>query len=166
MIGATPRPMFVLLLVAALTLTGCGPTPHKKDPLMTPAESQKAMLSLIDDTIAELGGGQWSDRGVPAARDCRLPSGETGANYVGYTMGPASANPDADIAKVEWLWKSKHLSTRVVRSTNQEDTTIRLYGTGGPVTGISFYADKKRTSLEGESICVRGDAGTLIDESE
>lgn len=131
---------------------------------MTPAESQQAMMSLLDVTIAELGGGEWSDRGIPAALDCKLPSGQVGANYVGVTMGPASPDPEADIAKVKALWESKDMKTNVVISTNPKDTTIRLYGTGGPVLGISFYADTKRTSLEGESICVPGDAGKLIDE--
>ena len=107
------------------------------------------MLSLIDNTIVELGGGEWSDRRMPAPRDCKLPSGKSGANYVGVTIGLASLDSDADIAKVERFRKSKRLSTGVVRSTNPKDTTIRLYGTGGPVTGSSYSADSKQTSRRG-----------------
>ncbi len=124
------------------------------------------MLSLIDNTIVELGGGEWSDRRIPAPQDCKLPSGKSGANYVGVTIGLASFDSDADIAKVERFRKSKRLRTGVVRSTNPKDTTIRLYGTGGPVTGSSFSADSKQTSLGGESTCVPGDSGKLIDDRE
>ena len=124
------------------------------------------MLSLIDNTIVELGGGEWSDRRIPAPRDCKLPSGKSGANYVGVTIGLASLDSDADIAKVERFRQSKRLSASVVRSTNPKDTTIRLYGTGGPVTGSSYSADSKQTSLGGESTCVPGDFGKLIDGSK
>jgi hypothetical protein len=124
------------------------------------------MLSLIDNTIVELGGGEWSDRRIPAPRDCKLPSGKSGANYVGVTIGLASLDSDADIEKVERFRQSKRLSASVVRSTNPKDTTIRLYGTGGPVTGSSYSADSKQTSLGGESTCVPGDFGKLIDGSK
>lgn len=131
---------------------------------MTPDESKSAMLALVDETVSLLGGGQWTDRGVQSPLDCTLPSGSTGVNFDVATTGPASRNPEADIAKVKEFWTSQHLKTRVVISTNAKDTTIRLYGTGGPVMGISFYADTERMSLGGESVCVPGDAGKLIDE--
>jgi len=81
-------------------------------------------------------------------------------------IGRASLDSDADIAKVERFRKSKRLSTSVVRSTNPKDMMIRPHCTGGPVAGISFSADSNQTSLGGESTCVPGDSGKLIDDSE
>jgi hypothetical protein len=156
--------LLAVALVCTLLLAGCAPS--EKDPTMTPAESEKSMFALIDATITELGDQSWTDPGVPAARDCTLPSGATGVDYVAVRQGPPSADPEGDVAKVAKFWKAKGIETRVVHSTNPKNTQIRLYGVGGPVKAIDFYADTVGTGLDAESTCVVGDADKILEGSQ
>jgi hypothetical protein len=98
--------------------------------------------------------------------DCHLDGGSTGAFYPASQLGPASADPDSDIAMVEKLWKSKGIQTTVKRSSNKLDTTVRLIGVGGPVDSVEFDADTARTSLDGNSVCVVGNAEKIINKQD
>ena len=150
--------------VAALTvllsiLAGC--TPSAKNSTMTPEESRKALVQLHEATIGALGTTGWTEMGGMPIQECVLGDGSTGVNFGSYQLGPASSHPDADIATIEAVWKSKGLATTVKRSTNPLDTTTRLMGSGGPVTILEFDADTHRTSLTGDSVCVVGNAADL-----
>jgi hypothetical protein len=133
---------------------------------MTPDESKKQMLDLIDDTISVLNSTGWSDPGDIAPIDCVLPSGATGVNYAATTMGPLSSDPEADIKIVEAFWKKKGFTTKVVHSTNPKDTQIWLYGTNGPMKDVGFAAGRVGMSINGESVCVPGDAGKMIEKEQ
>jgi hypothetical protein len=154
------------LFLAAGLLVGCAPTPTAKDPSMKPEESKAALVHLQEETIAALGTAHWSALGGMPPQNCTLPSGHQGVNYGSYQLGPASADPDTDIATVEALWKSKGLKTTVKRSSNPADKTVRLLGSGDAVQLMEFDADTKLSSLRGESICVVGDATNLQNNSD
>jgi hypothetical protein len=154
----------VLAGTVLVLLAGCAQ--GGKDPNMTPDESKKQMFDLIDDTISVLGSTAWSDPGDPAPRDCTLPGGATGVNYAATTVGPLSADPEAAINTVEAFWKKKGFTTQVVHSTNPKETQIRLYGTNGPMKDAEFAAGRVGMGIIGDSVCVPGDAGRMIDQEQ
>jgi hypothetical protein len=145
------------LLAAICLVAGCAASgaPSKKESTMSPEESRLAIVKLYAETIAALGTTGWESIGQMSPTDCHLDGGSTGAFY-----------PDSDIAMVEKLWKSKGIQTTVKRSSNKLDTTVRLIGVGGPVDSVEFDADTARTSLDGNSVCVVGNAEKIINKQD
>jgi hypothetical protein len=144
-------------------LAGCA---HEKGQEMSPEESKESMIALVDMTIDTVGTSNWHRlSGGPHIQECDLPDGGTGVNFAYTTMGQASTRPEDAVSSVLELWNDKGLSTKVVRSTNPKDTTIRLYGFGGPVKDIDLYADEVATSIGSQSLCIPGDFDRLVSGS-
>ena len=141
-------------------LTGCAQSTGHDE--MNPEESKQQMTSLLDLTVEALGGAGWREEPSPYANGCNLWGEDNGVSFVSGRMAPPSADQASDIALVERLWKEQGFDTRIVGPTDT-DSTIQLYGTHGPMKGVSFYADTRGASLYGESLCVIGDLASVIE---
>lgn len=143
---------FITVLVSGwlIMLSGCA---LARDVKMNPSEARDALTRTIEDTAAQLDVPGWNRDHAPEVGDC----GERRANY---TYGFGAPAPDSDHAAdariVADYWRSLGMQVRVV-----EDPLYVVYGTGGPVGGLSFSTAPGDYYIAGESLCVPGDADEI-----
>lgn len=123
---------------------------------MSPGEARDALVSTVEDSAAQIGVAGWSRSHAPEVGDCGSRSGDR-ANY-SYTYGAAAPDSDrkADARKVADYWRSLGMQVRLV-----ESPYYVVYGSGGPVEGLTFSTGPGNYFIAGESLCVPGDAAEL-----
>lgn len=142
-----------------LLLTSCnGGTP------VEPQDVKEAIVSIVDETGTELGGG-WTPRSGPYVETCSKEGGGPGAAYVYITVRAQAGDPASDTATVEALWRERGLTTEPYESGG-ESPTLGVRGTGGPTTRMDFYADADGYAITGVSQCADGDASTMQGDGE
>lgn len=145
-----------MALAAAVLLAGCTPD-AKENPAATPHEARDALVKTIHDTAARLAVEGWNEDSAPDVARC--DAAEPSVAY-GYGYGaPSGTEHLADAEKVAAYWKTLGMSVRVV---TEPDPVV--FGTGGPVKALSFSTAPGDYYIDGTSLCVPGDVGTLTDE--
>lgn len=143
----------ILLIVSLLVVSACGVS---KEAEMSPHEARDALVSTVEKSAAQLDVEGWSRSHAPEVGDCASRSGER-ANY-SFTYGaPApDGDPEADARKVADYWRSLGMEVRLVESPDYV-----VYGSGGPVEGLTFSTGPGNYFIAGESLCVPGDADEI-----
>jgi ABC-type transport system substrate-binding protein len=161
-----PVRRFLLLwsLAAILSTTACAS--ENREPTIKPTESRDRMKAFVDRSEEALGSTGWTNISGPIIQGCPLPDGGEGANY-GYTrLGPGSDDVERDIIIMEEFWKSQGYKTSVVRSSNPNNKTIRVFAAGDAVRMIGLSIDAEHTAFSVESPCIPGDVGKVIDSGD
>ncbi|PZE70798.1 hypothetical protein DEJ27_07005 [Curtobacterium sp. MCPF17_018] len=150
----------VLVLTAALTMTGCSNTPGGKT--VDPSDAEKSIVDVVKESTDAVGG-DWTVYRGPAAEVCTRSGGQEGARFV-YILERSGTDgdgdPAADIRTVEELWKAKGITTERFESGGADPLT-GIRGVDGPVTSMGFNAYPQRYSITGVSKCSDGDVQEL-----
>jgi len=151
--GAQRLSAALLLVGLLLIVSACGVSKEAK---MSPGEARDSLVSTVEDSAAQLDVAGWSRSHAPEVGDCGSGSGNR-ANY-SYTYGAPAPDSDreADARKVADYWRSLGMEVRLV-----ESPAYVVYGSGGPVEGLTFSTGPGNYFIAGESLCVPGDAAEL-----
>lgn len=143
----------VTVLVAGLLLTSCVAS---LEATASADEARDALVSTVEDSAAQFDVAGWSRSHAPEVGDCGPGSGDR-ANY-SYTYGAPAPDSDreADARRVADYWRSLGMEVRLV-----ESPAYVVYGSGGPVEGLTFSTGPGNYFIAGESLCVPGDAAEL-----
>lgn len=144
----------VALIGIALMAAGCGGETEAK---MSPDGARDALVAAIENTAAQLDVEQWNPDRSPEPGNC----GERRGELVNFTYGYGAPSPgegfEADAQIVADYWRSLGMQVRVV-----DDPVYSVYATGGPVGGLSFSTAPGDYYISGTSLCVEGDADTIL----
>lgn len=156
----------MIVAAAAVLISGCAREGNTvdDDATMTSAEAKQAIVDIVDDSYAEIGG-DWTIRSGPAVQSCPLPGGGTGAAYSYIVDRKPGGTPPADVAKLQDLWKAKGITTQAYENSGK-DPVRGVRGFGGPTTSIDLYADPVGYTIEGLSVCTVGDAAEMQGNGE
>lgn len=143
----------LLLSSVLLVVSACGTS---KEAEMSPDEARNALVSTIEASAAQLDVAGWSRSHAPEVGDCGAQAGMR-ANY-SFTYGaPAPEDHhEADARAVAEYWRSLGMEVRLV-----ESPAYVVYGSGGPVEGLTFSTGPGNYFIAGESLCASGDADEL-----
>lgn len=137
-----------LMLLAACTAS--------EEETVTPSEARDTLIRTIEDTAAQLDVKGWNRDHAAEVGNCGAQRGER----VNYSYGAGAPAPDGDHAAnartVADYWRSLGMEVRIV-----DAPAYVVYGTGGPVEGLSFSTAPGNYYIAGESSCVPGDADEL-----
>lgn len=146
--------MGVALIGAALMTAACGTT---MEAAMTPDEARDALVTTIENTASKLDVGGWNRDRSPEPGNCGERRGELVNFMYGYGAPSPGADFSADVQIVADYWRSLGMDVRVV-----DAPVYTVYGTGGPVEGLSFSTAPGDYYISGTSLCVEGDADTIL----
>ncbi|GAA4684896.1 hypothetical protein [Frondihabitans cladoniiphilus] len=138
----------------ALALSGCARF-EKKDPDMTPEESNAQITELFERTIVALGGGEWSNS-IGGAEACVTAAGNQGAQFIIQRIGPGSRDPEGDTELVRRLWVDAGFATThalLDRGTVQQ--LLHPRDANGLV--LEFNATEHALIVFGQTVCAPGD---------
>jgi ABC-type transport system substrate-binding protein len=158
------RFLLLLTLAAILSTTACAS--ENREPTIKPTESRDRMTAFVQKSEEALGSVGWRDVSGTHIQGCPLPDGGDGANYLYTRLGPGSDDVERDVAIMEEFWKSQGYKTSVVRPSNPNNKTIRVFAAGAAVRTIGFSVDTEYTAFSVESACIPGDVGQIIDSGE
>ncbi|WP_146245920.1 hypothetical protein [Curtobacterium sp. MCPF17_001] len=121
-----------------------------------PADAEKSIVSIVDETTRSVGG-HWTVYSEPTAESC-AQAADDGLTYTYILMQDAPPTDPAEaVAAVEQLWKDEGITTQRYQ-TGAADPILGVRGRGGPVTSMDFLADGRRFSVVGVSECAEGSA--------
>ncbi|MEV7875990.1 hypothetical protein [Microbacterium sp. NPDC089188] len=140
-------------MASLLTVSGCAITGESK---MDPDEARDALVSTVEESAAQLDVTGWARSHAPEAGNCGSRSGQR-ANYSFVYGAPAPVRDhEGDARRIAEYWRSLGMNVRLVESPEYV-----VYGSGGPVEGLSFSTGPGNYFIAGESLCVPGDADEL-----
>lgn len=150
----TAHALMVMALCSSLVLfAACTPS---KEATMTPSEARNTLIRTIEDTAAQLDVQGWNRDHAAEVGNCGARRGDR-ANYTyGYGAPAPGGDHAANARTVADYWRSLGMEVREV-----EVPAHVVYGTGGPVEGLSFSTAPGNYYIAGESLCVPGDAAEL-----
>lgn len=144
----------VALIGAALVTAACG---TEKEAVMTPDEARDALVATIENTASKLNVDGWNRDRSPEPGNCGERRGELVNFMYGYGAPSPGTDFGADAQIVADYWRSLGMDVRVVAAP-----VYTVYGTGGPVEGLSFSTAPGDYYISGTSLCVEGDADTIL----
>jgi predicted small lipoprotein YifL len=130
-------------LVIATTIAGCG---TKGETQMTSDEARNALQSLIQETARHVRDETWNEVvGPPYSSSCGEEGRVKFSYSVNYSIG---ADPKADAEKVAEYWSGLGMKVRV-----SDGPILVVYGSGGPVSVVSFGTGPSLYDISGTSRC-------------
>lgn len=153
-LGRTAR-VIAAFMVANLTLvvSACATTEEDE---MSPGEARDALIGTVRESAARLSLDGWTSSHAPEVGDCGARSGER-VNY-SFTFGVPAPDRDHEGAARAMAdhWRSLGMQVRLV-----ESPSYVVYGSGGPVEGLTFSTGPGNYYIAGTSLCVPGDADEI-----
>lgn len=145
---ATTMIASLMLVMPACSMTG--------EDEMNPSQARDALTGTVEDSAAQLDVDGWVSSHAPEVGDCGAQSGER-VNY-SFTYGAPAPDDDHESAArtMADYWRSLGMQVRVV-----ESPSYVVYGSGGPVEGLTFSTGPGNYFIAGESLCVPGDADEI-----
>lgn len=123
---------------------------------MSPGGARDALVGVVEESAAQLDVTGWARSHAPEVGNCGTRSSER-ANYSFVYGVPAPVGKHEDDArKIAEYWQSLGMEVRLV-----ESPAYVVYGSGGPVGGLTFSTGPGNYYIAGESLCVPGDAAEL-----
>lgn len=149
--GKPLRTVGVLIaLIATASLAGC-----VQEEEMTPGEARSSLIQITQDTAALLDVVGWERHGDATVGPCG-----DGVNWAYVESAPVPDSAPLDDAKtVADYWESLGITVRI----NTEKSPV-VFGSGGPVTAISFGAGPNTYNIAGTSACAPGDFRSILRE--
>lgn len=147
--------MTAALFLAGLlvSVSGCAATEESK---MSPAEARAALVSTVEESAAQLDVAGWARSHAPEVGNCGSRPGER-ANFSFVYGAPAPVDDhEGDARRIAEYWRSLGMVVRLVESPEYV-----VYGSGGPVEGLSFSTGPGNYYIAGESLCVPGDVDEI-----
>lgn len=140
-----------LALTAACALTsalaGCNVQSEKR---ITADQARDALQSLMSDTAEHLGDGPWNEVvGPPYSRSCGSADTVKFAYSVSTERG---MDPRTDAEKVADYWLSLGMSVKI-----SDGPVLAVFGSGGPISVVSFGTGPAVYSISGTSLCSTGE---------
>lgn len=156
----------MIVAAAAVLISGCAREGNTvdDDATMTSAEAKQAIVDIVDDSYAEIGG-DWTIRSGPAVQSCELPSGGSGAAFTYIVDRAPGGDPSSDIKKLQHFWSGEGIKAGPYKNGGS-NPVHGLSGVGGPTTSIDLYADPTGYTIEGFSVCTVGDAAEMQGNGE
>lgn len=127
----------------SIALAGCSAGGENR---ITADEARDALQSLISDTAKHLRDEPWNEVvGPPYSMSCGSQKRVKFSYSVNISIG---ADPKADAGKVAEYWSSLGINVRV-----SDGPIIVVYGSGGPVSVVSFGTGPALCDISGTSRC-------------
>lgn len=138
---------FAAALMLATTLAGCD---TEGDVRMTSDQVRDALESLITDTAAQMGDATWDEVvGRPYSKSCGSEERVKFSYSINTSLG---VDPRADAKKVADYWQSLGMSVKI-----SDGPVLAVFGSGGPVSAVSFGTGPAVYSISGTSRCSTGE---------
>jgi len=143
-------------LVIVLALTGCQ-APLAKGNQVSPAEAKQDTIRMLDDTIAFIGGDDWSPRLDNPFQPCTV-KGHKGQYTYWIQQRAWDITPEARDQLAERLqtWLKEQGYTTWTGERNPNDPMVYVYAENGAVEGFSAYIAPNGISIQADSWCVTG----------
>lgn len=123
---------------------------------MSPSDASETLVTTVEATAEVLDANGWTWDGAPEVGNCGTGRGAR-VNYTyGYGAPPPDGDHTADANKVADYWRSLGMEVRIAAAP-----VLAVYGTGGPVRGLSFVTAPGDYHIFGTSVCVPGDADEI-----
>lgn len=150
-----PRPAVALVLVLATTqmTSACAAS---KEEVVSSTNAREALVATVEETAGVLEVTGWNWDGAPEVGNCGARRGERVDWTYGYGAPPPDGDHGADAQRVADFWRSLGMDVRIV-----ESPVPAVYGTGGPVRGLTFITAPGDYYIAGTSLCVPGDADEI-----
>lgn len=137
-----------MITASALTIALAGCTVQSAERISAD-QARDALQWLISDTAEQLGDGPWNEVvGSPYASSCGSADTVKFAYSVNTELG---INPRADAEKVADYWSSLGMSVKL-----SDGPVLAVFGSGGPVSVVSFGTGPALYSISGTSLCSTG----------
>ncbi|WP_146185141.1 hypothetical protein [Microbacterium sp. HMWF026] len=130
-----------------IALAGCSVQSEER---ISADQARDALHSLISDTAEQLGDGTWNEVvGPPYSSKC----GSADAVKFAYSVSTERGmDPRADAEEVAEYWLRLGMSVKI-----SDGPVLAVFGSGGPVSAVSFGTGPAVYSISGTSRCSTGE---------